>query len=695
VGLKTIKSICFECHSRCGVLLEVKDKKLIGIKGDKDHPFSNGYLCPKGKACMEIIYHPERITKPLVKMNNRGEGQFKAVFWEEALDIISQRLLEIREKWGAEALAVGTGTTRGVPPFLNRFLSVYGSPNYFAPAHMSGGPVVVGGVMTMGFVLTPDYQSSKCMLLWAHNPDSAWPGLYNNAIKEGLDKGAKLIVVDPRRTRVAKKADFWLRIRPGTDVALALGFLHVIIENKLYDEKFVNQWTKGFDRLKSHVADFTPKRCAEITWLAADEIEAAAKTFATVKPACIGPGMAGASQAPNAFDLNRALASISAITGNLEVPGGNPNYVPPTGANRNCYGSDFGVMTNLPPEQAHKRIGMEKYPIFSNLMSLPEAVWTAILEEKPYPVKAVGLFANNAVCAYANSRHVRKTLSAVDFFFAVDYFHTPTNALADVILPPAHWTERDDVEDLLMMNRIFCQEKAIEPATECRDEKQILIDLAKKMNLKGFWDTIEEGLDYRLEPIGMRFNEFKKKGQFSTPIQYKSYEENNGFSTPSGSGKVDLYSDLIEMAGASPLPVFSEPPESPISTPELYKKYPLILTTGGRNIVYYHSAHRNIPSLRKVSPDPQLDIHPETAARFKVDNGEWVRLHTSRGQVEIKICFNENMHPLVVHAPHGYWYGVKDGWKRLNINIITDNQPQCPVTGSVPTRALLCRIEKI
>jgi len=695
MGSRIVRSICFECHSRCGALLEVEEGRLIGIKGDKDHPFSRGFLCPKGRACMEIIYHPERITKPLVRVKNRGEGKFEPVSWGEALEIVSHRLLETREKWGAEAFALGRGTTRGIPPFLHRFMSAYGSPNYFGPLHMSGGPVAMGGFMTLGFVLVPDYQSSKCMLVWGHNPDSAWPGLYKAAIKDGQEEGAKVIVVDPRRTPIARKADHWLRLRPGTDIALALCFLHIIIDNELYDEAFVNQWTKGFEELKNQIADFTPQRCAEITWLPADEIEAAARMFATTKPACIGPGMAGGSQTPNAFHLNRALASMSAITGNLEIPGGNPKWVPPTGEKRHCYGSDFEILSHLPPEQAVKAIGMDTYPLFTNLMSIPEQVWNAILQGKPYPVKAVGLFANNAVCAYANSRHVKEALSALDFLFCVDYFHTPTNALADVILPPAHWTERDDVEDLLMMNHIFCQPKAIDPVPECRDEKEILIDLAKRMSLEGFWNTVEEALDYRLEPIGMGFNEFKKIGQFSTPVEFKTYERQNGFKTPSGSGKVDLYSDFLESMGISPLPVYREALESPISTPELYKTYPLILTTGGRNVVYYHSAHRNIPSLRKKSPDPQLDIHPETAARFGVADREWVRLKTVRGQVEIRARFDADMHPAVVHAPHGYWYGVKDGWERVNINVITDNQPWCSVSGSVATRALLCTIEKM
>ena len=689
-----VRSICFECHSRCGVLLEVKNGKLIGIKGDKGHPFSRGYLCPKGRACPEIIYHPERITRPLVRTGGRGEGKFAPVSWDEAYHGIAERLTDIREKWGAESLAFGTGTTRGIPPFLNRFLSLYGSPNYFNPGHMSGGPVARGGIMTAGFVMVPDYGQSKCMMVWAHNPDASFPGLFNAAIKEGLKNGAKLIVVDPRCIPLAKKADHWLRLRPGTDLALALCFLNVAIQNNLYDREFVENWTNGFDRLRDHVVEYTPERCAEITWMSAKEIEAAAITFARTRPACIGPGMAGGSQSPNAFDLNRALCALSAITGNLEVPGGNPNYRPPTGK-RSCYGTDFSLLTHLPPEQANKRIGLDRFPLMVSGTGIPEPYWQAILTGKPYPVQAIGLFASNAMCSYANSRDVKKALSALHFLFVAEYFHTPTTAMADVSLPAAHWTERDDVEDLMMMNHVFCQEKAVDPVPECRDEKQILIDLARKMGLEGYWQTIDEALDYRLEKIGMGFAEFKKRGMYSTPVEYKSYEKGKGFHTWSRSGKVDLYLEVPQMKGVSPLPVYREPPESPISMPDVYRDYPLILTTGGRNVVYYHSAHRNIPSLRKLSPDPLLDIHPETAKAFGVGDRDWVRLETRRGSVEIRVRLNEDMHPKVVHAPHGYWYGEKDGWERFNINMITNNQPQCPVTGSVQTRALLCRIRKM
>jgi anaerobic selenocysteine-containing dehydrogenase len=692
---ETINTICFECHSRCGVLLEVKDGKLTGIRGDKEHPFSRGFICPKARACMEIVYHPERITKPLVRVGDKAGGRFEETTWDLALDIIAEKLLGYREKWGAESVVLGQGTTRGLPPSIGPFLSLFGSPNYMTPLNYSGGPIIVGSVATCGFSMADaDYKNSKCIVLWAHNPAASWAGLFMHNINQGLKSGAKLIVVDPRGTNLAKKSDHWLPIRPGTDVALALCFIRIIIENGLYDQEFVEKWTTGFDKLQEHVAPFTPERVADITWLAADDIKATALTLAKTSPTAFGLGMAGVCHANDAFDLVRSLTIISAITGNLEVPGGNMKCTAPTGR-RSCYGMEFDPLYNLPEEQAQKKLGLDTYPLSAKILmtSFSESIWPAILEGKPYPVKAVGLFANNSLCAYGNSPQVKEALTRLDFLFSADYFHTPTTALSDVILPPAHWTERDDVEDLLMKNHVFCQPKAVDPVPECWDEKKILIDLAKKMNLKGYYESVTELLDHRLEKTGLTFEAFKQVGKFSNPIEYRSYEKYNGFLT--ASKKVELYSDALESMGIEPMPVFREPGESPGNTPNLYEEFPLVLTTGARNIVYYHSAHRNIPSLRKHSPDPELQIHPQTAAELGIVDGEWVYLASPRGRVEIKARFFKHIHPKVVAAPHGYWYGVEDGWRRLNINMLTDNKPLDPVTAGPPIKALLCRVEKV
>lgn len=690
---KTVRTICFECHSRCGVIIEVEDNKLVSIKGDKGHPISRGYICPKGLAANEIINHQDRIRYPLRRVGKKGEGKFERISWDEALDTISDRLLGYRDQFGAESVAISRGTTRGMPPWIMPFLSQFGSPNYCITVNYSLGPILMGFFAISGSGALADFASSKCIVLWGHNPEQSFPGLFMQDIREGLKSGAKLIVVDPRGIPLAKKADHWLPVRPGTDVALVLCFINVIIKNELYDKDFVEKWTFGFEQLREHVSKFTPEYCSEITWIPADEIEKAALTYGKTKPACIMPGIGGACHSINSFDLARSIAILAAITGNFEVPGGQVSFVPPTGATRNCYGSDFSVSRNLRPKQIRKKLGSKCYPFFQFMDALPpEPMYKAILEEKPYPVKAVGFFGHNPMCALGNSQYIKKALEALEFLFIADYFHTPTTKMADIVLPPAHWTERDDVEDLGMKNYVFCQPKALEPIPECRSEKQIFIDLAKRMGLNDYWKTIEESLDYRLEPAGVTYEELKRLGNVSIPIKYKRYEERGGFSTPTK--KIMLYAKHMEPMGIAPLPDYKEPPESPVNTPELWQEYPLILTTGNRILPFYHSALRNIPSLRKHAPDPELQIHPETAKELGVDDGEWVYLSSPRGRVEIKIKYFEDTHPKVVHSPHGYWYGVDNGWKRLNINILTDNQNTDPVTASLPLKGLLCRIDK-
>ena len=690
MGNQTVRSICFECHSRCGVLLNIENGRLQSVQGDKEHPISRGYICPKGRAAPEIIYHQERITTPLIKSG----GSFKQASWEEALSLIAENLSRASEKYGPESVVFGTGTTRGTAPYINCFLTAFGSPTLMAPSNMSGGPIVMGSLATSGFGMSdPDYANSRCMLLWAHNPEKSWPGLYMNDIRDGLKQGCKLIVVDPRRTNLARKADHWLQIRPGTDVALALCFIHIIIENQLYDKDFVENWTDGFSALKEHVADYTPEKTAEITWIPSDQIQEAARMFAQNPPGAIGPGMGGTSQGNDAFDLNRALTIISAITGNLEVAGGNLRLPAPT-SKRSCYGPDHDPFFNLPKDQALKKLGLKQFPLlqFIPIPSPPQTVWPAITDNDPYPVRAMGLFANNTVCAYPNSSHVREVLKQLDFLFAVDYFHTPTTELADVILPPAHWVERDDVEDLLMKSYVFSQPKALEPLPDCRDEKQILIELAQKLGLKDFFNNEREMLDYRLEYAGLTYEQLKEMGWYYGGFTYKSYEQKGKFRTLTG--KVALNADFLENLGISGMPQYREPPESPYSRPDLAGDYPLILTTGGRLLVYYHSSHRNIASLRKKAPDPELEIHPDTAQKLGIEDGEWVYLVSLRGRVEIKASYSRDISPEVVHSPHGFWYGVEDGWQRLNINMLTDDESLCPVTGSVPIKSLLCRVEK-
>ena len=407
MSTKTVRTICFDCHSRCGVLLEIENGKIVDIKGDKDHPFSQGYICPKGQAVREIIYHQDRITHPLRRVGEKGEGKFEKISWDDALDIISERLIRFRDQFGAESVVFGQGTTRGLPPWINRFLTQFGSPNYSGPANYSLGPIIMGMSAICGTLPAADFASSRCIVLWGHNPEQSFPGLFMYDIRTSLKSGAKLIVVDPRGTPLAKKADHWLPVRPGTDVALILCIINLIIKNEIYDKDFVENWTFGFDQLREHVSRFTPDYCAEITWIPADKIEEAALTYANIKPACIMPGIGGACHSIKSFDLARSIAILAAITGNLGIPGGNFNY-PSALGDRSCYGRDFSLTAHLPSDQVQKKLAVNRYPFyqFSDIIP-PEPIFKAILEKKPYPIKAWGLFANNIMCAFGNSQYIR------------------------------------------------------------------------------------------------------------------------------------------------------------------------------------------------------------------------------------------------------------------------------------------------
>jgi len=556
-------------------------------------------------------------------------------------------------------------------------------------------PGHTGGVHTMGFshLFDPDFENSKCIVLWGLDVESSYRANFYRQIKAGLDNGAKLIVIDPRRNWFAERADVWMQIRPGTDCALALGLLNVIINKGLYDKEFVKKWTVGFDKLRSHVQGYTPQKIEEITWIPAEKIKEAAQIYANNSPAAIGTGIGGLCQNINAFQTNRAIAILVSVTGNIDIPGGHIDHtliLKDKATMAAQYDAAFGDLNSA---QIENRLTIGRIPKNDGfIMAHSEAVFPAIREGIPYPVKALLSIGTNHIISKDNSMFVRDTLMKLNFFVVSDLFMTPTAEIADIVLPPAHWSERGDIIDVYTKNYIFCHEKIVDPPDECWDDKKILIELAKKIGLVGYWESVEEFLNERLIRIGMTFDDFKKKHIIESPVTHRKHEKYKGFKT--SSKKVELYSEPLEKIGSDPLPVFREPPESPVSNPELSKKYPLILITGVKSLAYFHSSYRNIPKLRKILPEPLLEIHPEAAKSRDIEDGDWVEIKTERGSVRHKAKLSEKIHKGVVAAPHGWWYGYKDGWKEVNINILTDGKIYDPDVGSSCLKGLLCEVRK-
>jgi anaerobic selenocysteine-containing dehydrogenase len=689
-----VKSHCRMCHGGCGVLVYVKNGQVAKIAGDPDCPINHGTLCSKGLAAHQLVYHPDRLTYPVRRIGAKASGKWERISWDEALDTVAKRILSYKEKFGAESVVLGYGTGRENEAVIYRFANLLGTPNVLTAGHFCYGPRIATSIITCGSNPIVDYDNHpKCIMVWGNNLVISNPDCYKGeSFSTALDKGAKLIAVDPRFTRIAARANIWLQIRPGTDCALALAMLKVIIDEKLYDSEFVENYVHGWQPFVKRVNEYPPDKVAKITWIPKDKIVQAARLFATTKPAAIQWGVA-IEQQINCADNNRALLALMGITGNIDVPGGQVLFKTPKIRNV----GQFGAHKHLPKEQAKKRLGGERFRLAGNFAIInPKCVWDAILEEKPYPVKMLFLISTNPVLTRANARQVYRALEKVEFMAVSDFFMTPTAELADIVLPAATWLEMDYIGDFWKRHGYLLPRRKVVQVGECRSDHDMLNDLAHRVGQGEYWwNSFEGGLDYILEPMGITWQEFKKMDRIRGEVKYQKHKD-KGFSTPSG--KFELYSTRLEAWGYDPLPRYREPPESPFNTPELYKEYPYILITGMRSPGFFHTENRQVPWLRELHRDPVIEIHPQTAEKEGIREGDWVVIESPRGRVRQRAKLFAGIDPRVIGAQHAWWFPEREdpghGWDESNINILTDNiYDSCdPAMGATSVRTLLCKI---
>ena len=575
-----------------------------------------------------------------------------------------------------------------------------------------------------GAVVPPDVAHTSGIIIWGGNP-KVTNKPQEMAITEARERGAKLIVVDPRVTTYAQEADIHAQLRPGTDGALALGMLNVIINEELYDAKFVDKWTIGFGELKKFVQDYPPEKVEERTWVPAETIREMARMYATTKPACISPRNT-LDQHTNASCAIRAINILMTITGNLDVAGGNIIALPVLiGQN------DISLGEKLTSEAREKKIGADKC-LFSRIFHMfpsasTPALWDAIIHGEPYSVKAMLVMAANPAVTCANSNVVEEALRKLDFLVVADIFMTPTAELADIVLPACTFLEKTRYATYSThadhswnaRSRIVLSPKVVEQLYESLSDWQIICEVGKKLGYAEYfpWKTREEAIDYELEPLGItceklrahpegmtislpplmykKFNGFfggivrgiLKMTKFKVyPEMYRKYEGvMGGFFTPSK--KVELYSKRLEERGYDPLPVYKEPAESPVSRPEIAKEYPLILMTGSKLEMYTHSMMRNIPVLYEHFPKNLLEINPKTAMELGIEDGDVVGVESPRGGIECSAYITDRIDPRVVSLYHGF--------AESNCNILTDNEALDPVTGSTGLKSSLCKVEKV
>lgn len=690
-GATLYSSQCYICNSGCDTLVYVKEGKVIKVTGNPSSPVTKGTLCPKGLASRHMLYNPGRIKYPMKRAGERGEGKWQRISWDEALTTMAKRVKEIEAKYGKYSFALATGTMRGWMGYFRRFGNAIGRQRTGPGTAQCSLPRRTATTLVTGGVALecPDYGFTSCMLVWAANPPATWP-VKALGIMEARSRGAKLIVVDPVLSETASKADIWLNLRPGTDAALALGMLNIIINEGLYDKQFVEKWCFGFDDLKARVQDYPPEKVEKITWIPREKIVEAARTYASTKPACITQVLA-IDQNADTISTSRAIATLASITGNIDIPGGNV-FPMKTGIRAS---REASLIDNLTKEDFDSILGGKEYPLLAGEAAVGvgtdpsahnAALWKAILTGKPYPVRAMYSHGNNMALAYGNTKMVTKALRSLDFFAVSDLFMTPTTELADLLLPAATWLEKTAVSSWYQSsyNHIHLQQKVVE-YEECWSDYKILSELAKRFGVgELMFNSEEEYCDYLLEGTGLTFEELKKQGVVTVPFAYKKYED-GGFATPSG--KIELFSQKLKDLGFDPLPSYREPTESPFSNPELAKEYPLVLTTGAREPVFRHSELRNIPELKQIWPEPRMKINPKTAEELGINEDDTVIVETLRGSMEVKAWLREDIDPRVVQVP-SHWPG------KNNVNLIIDNENCAPIVGSTQLRCQLCRVRR-
>jgi len=688
-GIRWEKTHCARMdHGGCALLVGVKNNRIVQVKGDPEGFLNRGYTCFKGRASPERLTHPNRLKHPLKRVGKRGEGKWRQIGWEEALNETAENLIRLRDTYGARSVGFGVGMPKGLEHFvLIRLANIFGSPNVIASQDVCHAPREVTGVHTCGFYPVADlHHPTGLVFLWASNITSTnEEGQIASLLYGQLEQGAKLMVADPRRIDLVDRADLWLQVRPGTSQALALGLMHVIIEESLYDRAFVENYTYGFEELARHVKAYAPERVSEITWVPVDQIRKAARMYAEAQPAALQWGNP-IEHHIHTFDATRSLVCLMAICGNLEVPGGNVHAHDPEIMRLGEF-----VRADLIPEKRKEMISAH-HGVIPRLMTVAPAFFRqAVLQEDPYPVRGYYGMCTNPLVAWADSRVTYDAFTHLDFVAVADIFMTPTASLADIVFPVAHQYEMNDIGHYgIGHGMILARPKIVDPPEECWPDMKIMNELGKRISPPEYWyDDHEMFLEDVVRPAGLTYRQFVEKRYLKGPDRFRLHEK-KGFRTPSG--KVELKLSTAEKFKLKPLPAFEGFPE------EEDPDYPLLLSSS-KSPYYLLSSYRWVGRLREKSPDPAVEIHPEAAAQHGIRDGDEIVIETKYGEITQVARVTDIVPPSVVNASLGWWFPEGDPeeqyeWRESNFNMLTSIGKLGKEFGTPNLKNLPCRIRK-
>lgn len=702
---RVIPSTCWECGTLCGALVSVDGDRVVKVAPNPEHPMSKGAFCVKGiRALPEWTTNDQRLRHPLRRVGERGSGRFERISWDDALDEMAQGLAAVRAKYGPLAVAgavSGAFFSRG--PVVALLMRSIGSPNWMINQDLCHGCRALSDRITGMAVAKDDIDNAKAVLVVGANPHAADPVAWM-ALKRAKARGARIATLDPFRSPVAELADLWLRPKPGTDAAIGLAMIDVLVREHRYDADFVAQWCHGFQPLAERAALYPPARAAAISGVPEADIVAAARLYAD-GPASMVTGH-GIDAMSNGVQNFRVFHSLLAISGNLDRTGGNIRAKRPKGL-RNGFDLLHDPQYRLPIETEWQRLGARQFPLWAGPEGWQAAchnptVIEAMLTGKPYPVRALYATGVNIAVTYPDTRRTLAALRSLDFFAVASQHMTPTAAHADIVLPKTTTLEEEDVT-LDGHGPCITYTAAVKPPEgEAKPDVEIAHALIQRLKALGAierdvmpWPSQRALNQALIGDSGVSIEALARDGYATFPYEIGNFAA-QGFRTPTG--KLEFYSETLAKHGLDPLPDYV----APAKLDDLGADFPLLLQTGLREKSYHHSRFRDQAWARKVAPDPWVRLHPATAAQHGIAAGDWIWVETARGQgrCRLKAELTEQTEEGIVATGMGWWdphaqapeHGVLD----ININAaLSYAGPYDPMSGSPDSRALPCRIGRI
>lgn len=719
--LEKRKTNCRLCSYLCGLIANIDNGKITSLEPDPErYPYDASLVngCYRFHSNLEFLEHQERLNYPLKRVGERGSNQWTRISWEQALDEISEKLLQLKDQFGAETLSTSIGGPHTTFWPQHRFLNLFGSPNNVGIGQICWNPSIWVNSMTFGWTLENeiDLEATTSLFIWGANPAESDNSLFWKQVRAFKQTGKPLVVIDPRKTPTARIADYWIAPKPGTDAALALGLLQVIISEQLYDEHFITDWCHGFSQLKQHVADYTPERVSRITDIEPDCIIEIARLYAGKGPASIFHGRGIDQIGANSIQVHRAIANLKALTANIDRPGAShlsdkPDYVAEI---------DLELTEHLSAQQRAKQLGLnrlqlqtfdsyealtqltnqhgKKLPARYMTSAQPNLVWRAILEDQPYPIRAMIVSGSNPLICQADSHLIHEALSKLELLVALDLFQNSTTVHADYVLPMAGSLERPVLQTNAGVSNIaYGGPQAISPLFERRCDFDFWRDLGIRCGQEQFWpwSNFEESLQDIVAPLGCSWLEFCETGLYAPMPTYEKYRQldkgkTRGFAT--STGKIELYSCYLEQFGANPLP---EHMPSHID-----ENFSLTLITGGRKQPFWASSFRQLQTLKKANQYPTAEVSLTTARKCKLKDNQQVTVETEAGTANFTLKIKE-MKDHVVNVDYGWWFPKKSlaqpllgGAFEANANTLTSARFEIsdPVLGQWKYNDIPCRI---